>query len=174
MGSRTWRGINASTGNSLLLRPHSCPLCVSSGGHLPSSTNGTHLPEGDGVRVGPLPLPNEEGSISGNPHQHVLCFPPAQPVIVPPAIRRGKQNGWESSHTESRQETEYQHTGAVETMLGLPWPCAPPKTTIPIDFFFITALRVNLGSHAHQASALPLSYSLNFFVLFFMFETGSC
>lgn len=82
------------------------------------------LPEGDGVGVGPLPLPDEEGSISGDPHQHVLRFPPAQTVIVPPASRRGKQAG-EGPPRWRAGRRQYQQTGtpgaddetATETML---------------------------------------------------------
>lgn len=85
------------------------------------------LPEGDGVRVGPLPLPDEEGSISGDPHQHVLRFPPAQTVIVPPASRRGKQAGEDPPRLRAgRRQTNRQGDlgltmeTATEILLGLP------------------------------------------------------
>lgn len=48
------------------------------------------LPEGDGVGVATFPLPDEEGAVPGNPHQHVLRFSTAQPVVVPPAAEAGK------------------------------------------------------------------------------------
>lgn len=53
-----------------------------------------YLPEGDGVGVGTFPLPDQEGPVPGDPHQHVLRFSTAQPIVVPPAAQaRGNGQG---------------------------------------------------------------------------------
>lgn len=62
-----------------------------------------HLPEGDGVGVGTFSLPDEEGSVPGNPHQHVLCFSTAQSIIVPPAAQ-GQENSQEGRKQWARFE----------------------------------------------------------------------
>lgn len=68
------------------------------------------LPEGDGVGVGTFSLPDEEGPIPGNPHQHVLCFSTAQPIIVPPAAwarktaERGGKSGLDVKAPETRPQ----------------------------------------------------------------------
>jgi hypothetical protein len=42
------------------------------------------LPKGDGEGVGLRPLADQEGPITWNPHQHVLCVAPGQVGMVPP------------------------------------------------------------------------------------------
>lgn len=50
------------------------------------------LPERDGKGVGLRPLPDQEGSVSRNPHQHVLSMAPGQVGVVPPGAAGRKQS----------------------------------------------------------------------------------
>lgn len=61
------------------------------------------LPEGDGVGVGTLPLPDQEGPVPGDPHQHVLRFSAAQPVVVPPAAQAGEMARGEAAEMQRKR-----------------------------------------------------------------------
>lgn len=83
-------------------------------------------PEGDGVGVGALPPPDQEGAVPGNPHEHVLRFPAAQPVIVPPAAQGKGPSEGAPMEEEALGSDDAWNRAPESTMEITPW-ASPPK-----------------------------------------------